>query len=157
MQLGRPSNKKIIPLIKARIVEYYDSEMDRIFEFITDDFISPPEEIADLYKRRWQIETLFKRIKQRYPLKYFLGDNPNAIMIQIWTALICDMLVRIIQIAVNKNRIKPWSYSSIAGMIRHHLMSYFNLTEFLINPEKVLKSYNPPSPQLSLFFPGGSP
>ncbi len=157
VRLGRSSNRKIIPLIKARIVEYYDSEMDRNFEFITNDFTSSPEEIADLYKGRWQIEILFKRIKQRYPLKYFLGDNPNAIMIQIWTALICDLLVRIIQIAVNKNRINQWGYASIAGMIRHHLMSYFNLTDFLINPEKVLRSYDPPSPQLNLFFPRGSP
>lgn len=157
VQLGRPSNKKIIPLIKARIVEYYDNEKGRDFQFITNDFTSPPEDIADLYKRRWQVEILFKRIKQRYPLKYFLGDNPNAIMIQIWTALLCDMLVRIIQIAVNKKRINPWAYSSIAGMIRHHLMSYFSLIDFLINPEKVLQSYNPTSPQLNLFFPGGSP
>ncbi|MBK7443527.1 MAG: transposase [Bacteroidetes bacterium] len=42
-----------------------------MFQFVCNDYTSDPEVIADLYKRRWQIETLFKRIKQRYPLKYF--------------------------------------------------------------------------------------
>ncbi|MBK6732019.1 MAG: transposase [Bacteroidetes bacterium] len=132
----KESNRSKIPLIEARIVEYYDQEMNRSFEFISNDFTSPPEEIADLYKGRWQIEMLFKRIKQRYPLTYFLGDNPNAIMIQIWAALICDLLIRIIQIAVNKKKLNPQAYSSISGMIRQHLMSYFNVKEFLIHPEK---------------------
>ncbi|MBK7442025.1 MAG: transposase [Bacteroidetes bacterium] len=91
---------------------------------------SDPEVIADLYKRRWQIETLFKRIKQRYPLKYFLGDNPNAIEIQIWATLICDLLVRIIQKTVNQTGNKHWAYSTISGMIRQHLMNYFNIIDF---------------------------
>jgi hypothetical protein len=157
VQLGRPSNKKKIPLTKARIVEFWDPEKQRTFEFICNDYTSPAEVIADLYKRRWQIETLFKRIKQRYPLKYFLGDNPNAIEIQIWATLICDLLVRIIQKTVNENGRKHWAYSTISGMIRQHLMNYFNIVAFLINPEKTLRNYIPPSNQLTLNFQGASP
>lgn len=135
--LGRRSNLWQTPQIEARIVEYFDKEKERNFSFVTNDMERSPQEISNLYKRRWQIEILFKRIKQRYPLKYFLGDNANAIQIQIWTALICDLLVRIIQRTINKKVKKPWAYASISSMIKHHLMSYLNLFEFLKNPDKI--------------------
>jgi IS4 transposase len=76
--------------------------------------------IAKIYKYRWQIEILFKRLKQNYPLKYFLGDNENAIRIQIWCALIADLIVNVI-----KNQLKrKWSFANITSMIRLHLMTY---------------------------------
>jgi IS5 family transposase len=152
--LGRPSNQNKTPLIKARVVEYYDSEKNRSFSFITNDFFSDAFQIAEMYRRRWQIELLFKRIKQRYPLKYFLGESPNAIKIQIWTALICDLLVKIVQRAVNASRTKRWAYSNLSAMIKHHLMTYLNLYRFLLNPEKSMRKYKPPSQQLKLFETG---
>lgn len=100
---------------------------------------------------------MFKRIKQRYPLKYFLGDNPNAIEIQIWATLICDLLVRIIQKTVFETGNKHWAYSTISGMIRQHLMNYFNIVAFLVNPEQTLRNYLPPTAQLSYNFTGASP
>jgi len=151
VRLGRPSNKKQTPLIDVRLVNFYDEEKKRDFSFITNDLKSLPEEIAGLYKRRWQIETLFKRIKQCYPLRYFLGETPNAIKIQIWTALICDLLVRVIQMQINRIRKKPWAYASISSMIKHHLMNYLDLKSFLLNPEKALDNYKPPEPQLEFF------
>lgn len=156
VMLGRPSNKNVTPQIKARIITFHDKDKARDFRFVTNDMVSNPETIADIYKRRWQIELLFKRIKQRYPLKYFLGDSPNAIKIQIWAALICDLLVRIVQDEVNKRIArKKVSYAATAGMIKHHLMSYVELIKFLINPERILSFYKPPSPQLNLFDEGG--
>jgi hypothetical protein len=149
--LGRPSNHKVSPLVKARIVTYYDNEKNREFEFITNDFDSEAFEIACIYKSRWQIEMLFKRIKQRYPLKYFLGDNPNAIKIQIWCALICDLLVKIVQKQVNSKRQRKWSYANLSGMIKHHLMTYVSLIPFLMEPDKTFKIYRPPEEQLTLF------
>jgi len=137
--LGRPSNSRKVPLIKGRVIEYYDKEKKRYLKFVTNDFGSDPLAIAALYKKRWQIEILFKRIKQRYPLKYFLGDNPNAIQIQIWCALLCDLLVKIVQSQVNKLRARPWSYTSISAMIKHHLMTYIHLIDFLIHPEKAIQ------------------
>lgn len=155
--LGRPSNRKTTPLVNVRIIEYHDTEKQRDFSFITNDMSSQPEVIAGIYKQRWQIELLFKRIKQRYPLKYFLGDNPNAIKIQIWAALICDLLVRIIQKQVNKIKKQPWAYASISAMIKHHLMSYISLKDFLIHPEKALRHYKPPTAQMFLFNSGAYP
>ncbi len=131
--LGRPSNKKTTKL-RARRICFYDAPSNRQFEFITNNFILSPLTIARIYKKRWQIESLFKRIKQNYPLRYFLGDNENAIKIQIWCALITDLLIKIIH---DKIRRRKWSYANIASIIRLHLMSYVNLFAFLNNPEKI--------------------
>ncbi len=90
--------------------------------------------IASLYKKRWQIELLFKRMKQNYPLKYFLGDSSNAIKIQIWCTLIADLLLKIIK----KGAAAKWSFSNLAAMIRLHLMTYIDLAGFLKSPEKAL-------------------
>lgn len=157
--LGGKSNVWLTPQIEARIVEYYDQENKRTFSFITNDFERSPVEIADLYRRRWQIEILFKRIKQRYPLRYFLGDNANAVQIQIWSALICDLLVRIIQRTVNNVIKKPWAYTSISSMIKHHLMSYLNLIDFLKNPDKIQSIHfdENTSRQLQIFQKGTLP
>ena len=153
VRLGRPSNSRATPLIEARRILFKDPAQNREFQFITNDHCSLPETIAEMYKSRWQIELLFKRIKQRYPLKYFLGENANAIQIQVWCALLCDLLVKIIQSTVNKADKRMWAYSSIFGMIKHHLMTYIELIGFLKNPEKALINYKPPpsTNQLSLF------
>jgi len=146
--IGDPKRAKAIK-IKARIIKFIDSEKDMIFEFVTNNRKFLPDKIADIYKQRWQIELLFKRIKQRYPLRYFLGDNENAIKIQVWCALIADLLVKIMKDRTKRN----WSYSNISGIIRLHLMTYVNLSAFLENPEVSLKNYKPPEPyiQLKLF------
>jgi hypothetical protein len=135
--MGRPSNKDTVKL-KARKVTYFDAVSKRKFEFITNHTKLGALRIASIYKKRWQIEMLFKRIKQTYPLKYFLGDTENAIKIQIWCSLIADLLVKIVK---DKGR-KKWSYANIASMLRLHLMSYVNLFKFLNNPEKALANYS---------------
>ncbi len=149
--LGRESNERKTPLIKARLIQFYDAQKKRHFDFITNDIKSPPQQVAQYYKRRWQIELLFKRIKQRYPLRYFLGDSANAIKIQIWAALICDLLVQVIKESVNANRIRKWSYANIAALIKHHLMTYVSLIDFLKNPEEVAIQYRLDSPQIQLW------
>jgi IS4 transposase len=67
---GKESSK-----LKVRKVKFYDRENKREFEFITNLFELRADLIAALYKIRWQIELLFKQLKQNYPLRYFLGDN----------------------------------------------------------------------------------
>jgi hypothetical protein len=149
---GRSSNKSKTPLIQVRRIVYKDDQTKKKFIFITNDFQSSPLEIASTYKRRWQIELVFKRIKQRYPLRYFLGDNENAIKIQIWTALICDLLIQIVKDTVQQKAKTRWSYANLASMVKHHLMTYIRLIPFLISPEKALLNYSPPPLQrLTLF------
>jgi len=77
----------------SRRIAYWDSVNGRLFEFITNNMELPAEEIAQIYKKRWQIELLFKQLKQNFPLKYFLGDNENAIIIQIWSVMLANLLL----------------------------------------------------------------
>lgn len=123
-------------LIKARLIEFVDQESDKKFQFLTNNTHLSAASIAALYRKRWQIEILFKRLKQNYPLKYFLGDNENAIKIQIWCALICDLLIKIVKSLAGRK----WSFSNLASLIRIHLMTYTDLFAFLSNPERALTS-----------------
>jgi hypothetical protein len=151
IRIGRPSNQSKIPLIEVRRITYKDAQTKKRFQFITNDTTNRPEQIAAIYKRRWQIELVFKRIKQRYPLRYFLGDNENAIHIQIWMALLCDLLIQIIKDQLKNQKVK-WSYANLASMIKLHLMTYIRLFAFLKNPEKTLLHYcRPPDTLPSLF------
>lgn len=122
------------PFVKARLIDFTDLESGKRFQFITNNTRLAAATIAGLYKKRWQIEILFKRFKQNYPLKYFLGDNENAVKIQIWCALIADLLIKI----VKSLAAKKWSFSNLASIIRIHLMTYINIFTFLKNPEKEL-------------------
>ena len=103
------------------------------------------------YKQRWQIELLFKRVKQNFQLHYFLGDNQNAIQIQLWSALIADLLLKIIKDKTDKKR--KWSMANLAGLVRLHLGTYINLLYFLAEPDKALLNYSDPldKQQLVLF------
>lgn len=144
--LGHPHKR--ITKVNARLITYYDTQQQRTFDFLTNDTRLSALTIAEIYKRRWQIEVLFKRIKQNYPLKNFLGDNENAIKIQIWSALIADLLLKIIQKQVRR----VWSFANLSSMIRLHLMTYINLWRFLNNPEQILsQSIDQPTNSPSLF------
>lgn len=117
---------------KARRIAYWDDEKKRVFEFITNNFEMTAEKIALIYKKRWQIELLFKQLKQNFPLKYFLGDNENAIEIQIWAAMLANLLITLIRSRVKKN----WGFSNMVSIIRQQLMNYINIYAFLEEPEK---------------------
>ena len=144
------AKNSLIRQVECRLVTYYAKEQDRVLEFITSNHQWQPSKVAALYKGRWQIELLFKRLKQNMPLQYFLGDNENAIKVQIYCALIADLLLKISLNGVKRK----WAFSNIASLVRLHLMHYTNLNKFLENPEKA-KIFNPipqkNSPQLLLF------
>lgn len=118
--------------LRLRKVVYYDRANKRTFEFLTNMFDIRADLIAALYKIRWQIELLFRQLKQNFPLKYFLGDNENAIKIQIYCVLIVNLLL-----AVIKKRLKrKWAFSNLVSFCKIHLFNYINLMKFLENPEK---------------------
>jgi hypothetical protein len=116
-------------LVLRRIV-WFDKDHHRTFTFLTNNFDLPAEVIAAIYKRRWQIESLFKRIKQNFTIQYFLGDSENAIKTQVWVCLIAHLLLKVIQMQVAKK----WAFSNLAALIKYHLMSYIRLFDFLLNP-----------------------
>ena len=78
---------------------------------------------------------MLKRLKQNFPLKYFLGDNQNAIEIQIWVSLIIQLILLVIQ----RNAKRKWAYSNMVSVIRFHLMTYIDLFKFLKNPDSNCK------------------
>ena len=110
--------------IKAhtRRIVYWDSNNSRLFEFISNNFELSAEKIALIYKKRWQIELLFKQLKQNFPLKYFLGDNENTIEIQIWTAMLANLLITLVRSKVKRS----WAFSNLVSLIRQQLMNYIN-------------------------------
>lgn len=151
--LGNPKTKYLNPLQKARLVKYYDKTGEREFIFLSNNLQYSPLTIAEIYKQRWDIETLFRRVKQNFQLHNFLGDNENAIKIQMWCTLIADLLVSIVKDRVDKLRKRKWAFANIAGLIRQHLTTYIDLIKFLINPEKAIINYSKEANeyQLSLF------
>ena len=133
--------------LKLRKIKYYDREHKRSFEFISNLFEFRADTIAALYKIRWQIELLFKQIKQNSPLKYFLGDNENAIKIQIYCVLIVNLLLGVIK----KSLKRKWSFSNLVSFCRIHLFNYIHLTKFLESPEKDWELNTQSYGQLGLF------
>jgi IS4 transposase len=118
--------------LKLRKVVFYDRQLKRTFEFLTNLFDIRPDLIAAFYKLRWQIELLFKQLKQNFPLKYFLGDNDNAIKIQIYCTLIANLLMTVVQ----KKLKRSWAFSNLVSFVKIHLFNYIHLLNFLENPEK---------------------
>jgi len=133
-----------------RRIAFWHDKHRKVYEFITNNYELPADKIAEIYKNRWQIETMFKRLKQNFPLKYFLGDNQNAIEIQIWVSLIIQLIMLVIQ----RKAERKWAYSNMMSVIRYHLMTYIDLFKFLKNPEAKWEEITTKNiGQLSLFDP----
>lgn len=76
-----------------RLVVYKDQETGKVYQFITNNFTLSPFTIAKLYKERWQVELFYKWIKQNLKIKSFFGTTKNAVLCQIWTAMIYYLLL----------------------------------------------------------------
>jgi hypothetical protein len=92
--------RKSYPSMLRRI-KYYDSETDRTFVFLTNNFSLPALTIAQLYRCRWQVELFFKWIKQNLRIKCFYGTSENAVKTQIWIAISVYVLVAILKKELN--------------------------------------------------------
>ena len=119
-------------LHNARIITYVDVRKYKLISLLTNDMEFDPSEIIEIYRRRWEIELLFKQIKQNFPLRYFYGESANAIKIQIWVTLIANLLLMVMQ----KQLQRPWSFSGLATMVRITLMDYVDFYSLFNFPEK---------------------
>lgn len=86
---------------KLRRIRYHDSETDKNFTFLTNNFSIPARTITQLYRSRWQIELFFKWIKQHLKIKSFYGTSENAVKTQIWIAISVYLLVAIVKKRLN--------------------------------------------------------
>lgn len=116
---------------KLREIKYYDKETDRIFAFMTNNFDLKALEIALLYKYRWKVELFFKWIKQHLKIKSFWGITPNAVKIQIYSAIIVYCLVAIVAYRLKVDR-SPYEILQILSI---SLLDKTPLKELLTNQD----------------------
>src|SRR5690606_8542245 len=136
-------------ILTLRRIAWWDGEHEIAYEFITNNFELDAATVAAIYKYRWKIELFFKKLKQNFPLQYFVGDNQNAIEIQIWCALIATLLLTVIH-QRNKSRI---SFSNVAALLRIHITGYISIKELLALHNKRRFRPGKTHPPPSLFDP----
>jgi hypothetical protein len=139
----RQTNKK--RSIRLRKVCYKDEE-NRFFEFLTNNFDISAEEVAFLYKKRWGIELLFKKMKQNFQLHYFYGENVNAIYTQVWCTLIAQLLLTVVQKMAQAKK----AFSVVASLVRIHLISMLDLYELLRSTRRAYSQRVKPPPSFQL-------
>jgi len=134
---------KVFKALRLRKVCYQD-EKNRYYEFLTNSFDITAEEVAFLYKKRWGIELLFKKMKQNFQLHNFYVENEISIRTQVWCILIAQLLLTVMQkIAQNKKAL-----SVVAALVRMHLISMLDVCELLSSKNR---SY-----QIARGFPDGT-
>ena len=142
-------SKKKCPFLLRRI-EVYDEENDRVIVLLTNNMKLAASTVSRIYRDRWEIEIFFKTIKQNLKIKTFVGTTPNAVKIQLWTALIAILLIKYLKMISSYGR---WSMSNLIALLRFNLFSYRDLIEWINNPYK-----EPPhldgNGQLTLSFVG---
>ena len=150
IQLSYKQNQKDKDLQKLSLRRItYQDDKGRIYVFITNNTQLTSQDIADIYKQRWQIELLFKKMKQNFQLHCFYGESENAIRIQIWCTLIAQLLLTVLQ---RKTQTKK-AFSTIACLVRQHLLSYLNLEELLKNSKRFYDKYRKTIDYSNSLFP----
>lgn len=115
---------------KLRRIAVWNDENQQTIELITNNFKWSAQTIADLYKARWEIEVFFRDIKQLLHIKTFIGTSQNAVMIQIWTALITILMLKVM-----KNQAKyGWHLSNLVAFIRLNIFVKIELQKWLDQP-----------------------
>lgn len=127
-----------------RIVKIHDDAYDRELIFLTNQMSWTADTISQLYKARWSIELFFKEIKQVLKIKTFIGTSYNAVMIQIWTAMIAILLLKYLRAKAEY----PWHLSNLVGFLRINLFVKIDLWKWVNEP--FIKN-RPPPPQPTLF------
>jgi hypothetical protein len=130
-----------------RRIEVWDEEKKERVVLITNHQTFGATTIAAIYKDRWQIEVFFKTIKQNLKIKTFVGTSANAVMIQIWTALIALLVLKYLTF---RSRF-GWSLSNLIAMLRYNLFTYRELWAWLDSPYEV-PPLVPQGEQLALEF-----
>lgn len=118
---------------ESRRVEIWYRDKKQSVVLLTNNFELTLEDVEEIYKRRWAIESLYKQLKQNFPLHFFYGDSINAIQVQTWVVLIANLLCTIISRKIKRQ----CAFSQIVTMIRLMLMYYVDFTGFMEDPEKV--------------------
>jgi IS4 transposase len=129
-----------------RRIEVWDEEQKGVLVFLSNHRGFAASTIAAIYRQRWQIELFFKALKQNLRIKTFVGTSPNALQVQIWTALIAMLLLKYLQLRARFG----WSLSNLAALLRQQLFVYRDLFAWINEPFQPPPSLDPTAEQLVL-------
>jgi hypothetical protein len=115
---------------RLRRVSAWDEKNQQVIEIITNQLSWTANTISELYRSRWQIEIFFREIKQLLHIKSFIGTTENAVLIQIWTALITILILKALK-AMGKFK---WHLSNLVAFIRLNLFVKIDLESWLNKP-----------------------
>jgi len=115
---------------KLRRVAVWDDVNKQVIELITNQMTWTANTIGELYKSRWYVEIFFRDLKQLLHIKTFIGTSANAVMIQIWSALITILLLKVLKALAKYT----WHLSNLVAFIRLNLFVKINLQLWLDNP-----------------------
>lgn len=129
IKLTTPASKKKYGS-QLRRVAVWDEKNEQTIELITNQMNWAASTIGELYKSRWQVEIFFREIKQNLHIKSFVGTSENAVLIQIWTALITILILKALKAMAQYN----WHLSNLVAFIRLNIFVKINLQEWLDKP-----------------------
>ena len=132
--LEKQAQSETAPFLRR--VRYWDQDNQRELVFLTNHLELPAATVAAVYKERWQIELVFKALKQNLRIKTFVGTTANALKTQIWTALIALLAIKFLQLQAKFT----WSLSRLIALLRQQLFVYRDLWRWLESP------FEPPLP-----------
>ena len=115
----------------ARRVEIF-MEGKKPVALLTNNMEFSVEDVNEIYRRRWAIESLYKQLKQNFPLHFFYGDSVNAIQVQTWVVLIANLLITVMSRRIKRR----CAFSQVVTMARHLLMYYIDFVTFMEHPDK---------------------
>ena len=113
--------------LQLRRLAYYSKKHEATFVYWTNNMELSVMQVVEVYTYRWKIEVFFKKLKQNFALNYFLGDNENAIEIQIWCALIALVLLQVL----HKENEATLAFTVLTAIVRLHLMNYIGIISII--------------------------
>lgn len=107
----------------------YRDEQGRVYRFITNNWEIANEEVALIYRLRWTIDLVFKKLKQNFQLHFFYSESENGIKTQVWVTLIAHLLLTVLKRKAKSEK----AFSTVAALIRIHFISHLDLYWVIVN------------------------
>lgn len=126
---GVISDQKILlnDRLPARLITYKDYESGKVLKFVTNQFAFEWLTIVQLYKYRWNIEVLFKQLKQNFELSYFFSDSTEGIKTQIWIALIAQLIFTVMHRQIKEAE----AFVTLVNVASNNMGAYVSLEKIL--------------------------
>lgn len=137
------AQKRGAPLLRR--IGYRAPDTGKFYEFLTNDFKLSAATIAAIYKDRWQVELFFKAIKGCLKIKKFVGQSRNAVLTQIWVALIIYLLIAVARHSAKEG----WTVARMMKVLQVNIFSRKTLKE-LLNPDRSRHKKSDPQMRIAL-------